>query len=198
MDKVSENRERFMKAMEWAAGERYGYCELMEWLSMTDFYLAPASTKHHGAYKGGLVEHSLHVFDRIITRSSERQFMKYEKSMAIAALLHDVCKIGRYVRQEDGSWKYNSDVALPVGHGERSVILIQQNGFTLTLQEIAAIRWHMGAFDDAVRGGSREMSEAFRKYPIAAALHIADMEATYFDEREDVENARNKMRQMQG
>ena len=105
---------------------------------------------------------------------------------------------GRIARNDDGSWKYNSDVALPVGHGERSVILIQQNGFTLTLQEIAAIRWHMGAFDDAVRGGSREMSEAFRKYPIAAALHIADMEATYFDEREDVENARNKMRQMQG
>ena len=75
-------------------------------------------------------------------------------------------------------------MALPVGHGERSVILIQQRGLTLTLEEITAIRWHMGGFDDAVRGGSREMSEAFRRYPLALQLHIADMEATYLDEKE--------------
>lgn len=184
MDRVIPNKERFEKELMKAAGKRYGFYGLMEWLSMTDFYRAPASAKHHGVHLCGLVEHSLHVYDRMMIRAEEEQFKGKRDSMAIAALLHDVCKIGRYTEREDGSYTYNKTVALPVGHGERSVILIQQNGFTLTLQEIAAIRWHMGAFDDAVRGGSREMSEAFRMYPIAAALHIADMEATYFDERE--------------
>lgn len=186
MYKAEGTREEFEDAMKWAAGKRFGYYELMEWLSMTDFYTAPASTKYHGAFKGGLLAHTMKVFNRMMARveAEEYKFGEHRKSMAIAALLHDVCKIGRYTEREDGSYTYNKTVALPVGHGERSVILIQQNGFVLTLQEIAAIRWHMGAFDDAVRGGSREMSEAFRMYPIAAALHIADMEATYFDERE--------------
>ena len=184
MYKAEGTRKEFEDAMKWAAGKRFGFYELMEWLSMTDFYTAPASTKYHGAFKGGLLKHTMNVYNRMMIRAEEERFREYRKSMAIVALLHDVCKTGRYIEQEDGSWKYNSNVALPVGHGERSVILIQKNGFVLTLQEIAAIRWHMGAFDDAVRGGSREMSEAFRMYPIAAALHIADMEATYFDERE--------------
>lgn len=186
MKQWEENRRQIVGLLEWADAARCGFRDFMEWLDDTDFFRAPASTKHHGSYEGGLAEHSLNVHKRLTGRSD---MAGKRESAALVALLHDVCKIGRYLPEtaEDGSikgWKYNTDVALPVGHGERSVILIQQQGLTLTYEEIAAIRWHMGAFDDAVRGGSRELSEAFRRYPLALQLHIADMEATYLDEKE--------------
>lgn len=186
MKQWEENRRHIIRLLDDAAAARCGFCDFMEWLDSTDFFRAPASTKHHGSYEGGLAEHSLNVYRRLTGRND---LQGRPESAQLVALLHDVCKIDRYLPEtgEDGSitgWKYNTDVALPVGHGERSVILIQQQGLTLTLEEITAIRWHMGGFDDAVRGGSREMSEAFRRYPLALQLHIADMEATYLDEKE--------------
>lgn len=184
MEQWKENRYHIIKLLEQAVEARCGYEEFMEWLDSTDFFRAPASTKYHGNYEGGLAEHSLNVYRRLAGRND---LQGKQKSATLVALLHDVCKIDRYRPNigEDGSprgWKYNTDVLLPVGHGERSVILIQQHGLTLTYEEIAAIRWHMGGFDDAVRGGSRELSEVFRRYPLALQLHIADMEATYLDE----------------
>ena len=189
MKRWEENRRHIIRLLEDAAAARCDFCDFMEWLDSTDFFRAPASTKHQGSYEGGLAEHSLNVYKRLTARNVIGDMGMKRESTELVALLHDVCKIDRYLPEtgEDGSitgWKYNTDVALPVGHGERSVILIQQRGLTLTLEEITAIRWHMGGFDDAVRGGSREMSEAFRRYPLALQLHIADMEATYLDEKE--------------
>lgn len=189
MKQWEENRRHIIRLLEGAAAARCGFCDFMEWLDSTDFFRAPASTKHHGSYEGGLAEHSLNVYKRLTARNVIGDMGMKRESTELVVLLHDVCKIDRYLPEtgEDGSitgWKYNTDVALPVGHGERSVILIQQQGLTLTLEEITAIRWHMGGFDDSVRGGSRELSEAFRRYPLALQLHIADMEATYLDEKE--------------
>lgn len=186
MKQWEENRQQFAELLEQAAAARSGFCDFMKWLDSTDFFRAPASTKYHGSYEGGLAEHSMDVHRRLTGRND---LQGMQESAQLVALLHDVCKIDRYLPEtgEGGSitgWKYNTDVALPVGHGERSVILIQQQGLVLTREEITAIRWHMGAFDDAVRGGSREMSEAFRRYPLALQLHIADMEATYLDEKD--------------
>ena len=71
---------------------------------------------------------------------------------------------------------------LPYGHGEKSVYLIE-HFMRLKTAEAIAIRWHMGGFDDAVRGGSFALSAAFEKYPLAVKLHIADLEATYLLEQ---------------
>lgn len=178
---MNEYRQRFQALMEQAAGKRHGFRAFMDWLEDTDFYEAPASTKYHGNVPGGLLKHSLNVYDRMMTRAVEYVAKGGRpESAVIAPLLHDICKIGTYKKTESG-YEYRNDVYLPIGHGERSIVLVQQY-MTLTEEENVAIRWHMGAFDKAAKGGSRELSEAFSKFPLALMLHLADMEATYLDE----------------
>ena len=99
-------------------------------------------------------------------------------TLTIAALLHDVCKIHLYEKTEDG---YRHNEQFPIGHGEKSVILILRH-MPLTDEEITAISWHMGAFDSRA-GAGRSLSQAWEKCPLALHLHLADMEATWFDEK---------------
>ena len=148
--------------------------DLLEWLESTDFYTAPASTKCHGAYAGGLLEHSLNVFRRLVKRCPAADM----DTLTITALLHDVCKIHLYEKTEDG---YRHNEQFPIGHGEKSVILILRH-MPLTDEEITAISWHMGAFDSRA-GAGRSLSQAWEKCPLALHLHLADMEATWFDEK---------------
>lgn len=172
---------------------RPGSAELLEWLEKSDFYKTPASTKYHMSCEGGLCEHSLHVFKRLYDSNPACP----NESIAICGLLHDLCKVNFYkvdyrnAKDEHGVWQkvpyYAVDDQLPYGHGEKSVYII--SGFMkLTREESMAIRWHMGGFDDSVKGGSYALSDAFKKYPIAVSLHIADLQATYFDEGEASQN----------
>ena len=90
-------------------------------------------------------------------------------------------------KNEQGKWEqypfYIVNDQLPYGHGEKSVYII--NGFMkLTREEAMAIRWHMGGFDESVKGGSHAMSDAFSQFPLAVLLHVADLQATYLDEEE--------------
>ncbi len=165
-------------------GHRPGAAELLTYLIAQGFLDAPASTKYHGSYKGGLAEHSLNVFERLMNSEASDEYDN--QTLAIVALLHDVCKTDQYIRQEtDGkeTYAYNED-AFPAGHGEKSVFIIQRF-MNLTDAEILAIRWHMGAFDEAVKGGCRDINAAYEKSKLAVCLHIADMEATYIDEKEE-------------
>ena len=169
--------------------KRAGAQQLLEWLEENGFFTAPASTKYHGNYAGGLVEHSNRVFERLsemFPQAAEAE------SMAIAGLLHDVCKIDAYKvetkkqKNAEGKWEdvkgYTYTNAFPFGHGEKSVFLIMRF-MQLTFTEALAIRWHMGAFDHATKGGSYDMNNALNQCELAAALHIADMTATHIDER---------------
>lgn len=156
---------------------RPGADKLLAWLEEAGFFTAPASTKYHGAYAGGLVEHTNHVYRRLVRLADEedkRQGRTYPEytvdTIAVAALLHDVCKVDAYKvekknqKQKDGSWKevevYGYTNSLPLGHGEKSIIQIMRY-MQLTEEEMLAIRWHMGAFDSAVKGGSYDMNNAF-------------------------------------
>lgn len=167
---------------------RPGIENLIRWLEETDFFEAPASAKYHGVYPGGLARHSMNVFDRMCKRHMEIPEGTTSETVAIVSLLHDVCKTNFYkpkeTKQEHGQQaiRYEYDNKLPIGHGEKSVILIQKH-MKLTDEEIIAISWHMGAFDARVKGGSKESSQVWEKYPLAFLLHIADMEATWLDER---------------
>ena len=116
-----------------------------------------------------------------------------EESFAICALLHDVCKSQFYKtstrnvkNDETGQWEkrpfYTVDDAFPFGHGEKSVYLIERF-MRLKPVEAMAIRWHMGGFDDAAKGGSFAISLAFDRYPLAVKLHMADLESTYLREK---------------
>ncbi len=170
---------------------RKGGAEFLEWLKGTDFFSAPASTKYHCACEGGLAMHSLSVYHTLVERYFE-EGVDNPESFAICGLLHDVCKIQFYkkswrnVKNDDtGQWEkreyYSVDDAFPYGHGEKSVYLIERF-MRLRPPEAMAIRWHMGGFDEAVKGGSFSMSLAYEKFPIAVKLHLADLESTYLRE----------------
>lgn len=179
------DKEMFVSLLTTAAGNRKGFRDFMEWLDEdTDFFEAPASSKFHGSSEGMLVRHSLNVYERMRRRFSDCEVRGIRpESCIIAPLLHDIGKVNSYLKDGE-KYKYNSKLWLPVGHGERSVMLIQQH-MTLTEEEMVAIRWHSGAYDDAAKGGSRTLSEVFNRYPLALMLHMSDMEATYLDEAEE-------------
>ena len=181
--------------------QRSGADKLLDWIeNRTDFFDAPASTRYHLAEPGGLVKHSVHVFERLNALCESEDWVAkgiskpQKESIAICGLLHDLCKANFYktstrnVKNEaTGQWEkvpfYTVEDQFPYGHGEKSVFLIERF-MRLKTEEAVAIRWHMGGFDDAVRGGSFAISAAFEKYPLALLLHLADMQATYLDEVE--------------
>lgn len=160
----------------------------------SDFFEAPASTRYHGNYAGGLCQHSLNVYDclcDILARPRMREMygIHYsDESIAIAALLHDLCKVNFYktsfrnVKNEMGKWEsvpyYTIEDRLPYGHGEKSVYIV--SGYMrLSRDEAFAIRYHMGF------SGTEEpanVGRALEMFPLAYALCVADMEATYFME----------------
>ena len=165
---------------------RPGADRLLEWLSSTDFFKAPASTRFHGACEEGLVMHSLNVYHALMDRFFEEG--DNPESMAVCGLLHDLCKANYYkagsrnVKNEaTGQWEkvpiFMVEDQFPYGHGEKSVYLIERF-IRLKPAEAVAIRWHMGGFDDAARGGCRAISEAYDAYPLAVKLHLADLTAT--------------------
>jgi hypothetical protein len=179
---------------------REGADELLKFLlsSGSDFFTAPASTRFHLAYEGGLVEHSLNVYACLkdyLARPKARgeyQLVFSDETIAIVALLHDLCKINVYqksmrnVKDKTGTWvqvpSYDYQDQLPYGHGEKSVYII--SGFMkLSREEAFAIRFHMGFSDTEEK---QNVSGAFEKFPLSLALSIADMEATYFIESKSV------------
>lgn len=176
--------------------KREGADKLREYLlsKSSDFFTSPASQRYHGSYEGGLVEHSVNVYECLVAylereRVRELYGMDYEpESIAIVSLLHDVCKMNCYkpgtrnVKDENGVWwqvpTYEYEDKLPYGHGEKSVYIV--TGFMrLTREEAFAIRYHMGfsGIED-----KRNIGDALEQFPLAFALNVADMEATYFIE----------------
>ncbi len=175
--------------------KREGAQKLLGWLSRTDFFTAPASAKFHNAFEGGLVLHSLNVFDRLLREVKEEYGENFNEkysmeTITVCALLHDICKVNFYKKEirnvkENGEWVpktfYTVEDELPYGHGEKSVYIV--SGFIkLTRSEAMAINWHMGGFDTRVKGGDYSLSAAFYSYPLALLLHIADNKAAYLDE----------------
>lgn len=181
--------------------KREGAKELLAWLQKADFFTAPASTKYHLSTEGGLLEHSLNVYNRLLelvknenlkrTGSSDIDEKTLE-SVTICSLLHDVCKVNFYKvayrnhkNEATKKWEqipyYTIEDKFAYGHGEKSVFLIERF-MRLSIEEAVAIRWHMGGFDEAVKGGSYALNAAWAKYPLPVLLHIADLMASNLDE----------------
>ena len=171
--------------------KREGLPKLLDWLERSDFYEAPASTKYHGNYAGGLLKHSLNVYDclkRIASNYEDKNISG--ESIAIAALFHDVCKVNFYqkgyrnVKDDHGKWVqkeiYEINEKFPIGHGEKSCIILQWFFGKLEIHELLAIRYHMGYSSE--REDPRNVSQAFEMFPLAFAVSVADSEATYFIE----------------
>lgn len=181
---MSAYKERFKEIA--SKIDREGIYDLMDMLDKTDFYTAPASSRHHEAYEGGLVEHCVHVYDFLKSDPLAEKFE--EDTLAIVALFHDVCKIGQYkvemrnTKDEKGKWiqvpYYTVDDPFPYGHGEKSVLMLQ-DFIRLGADELMAIRWHMGAYSGQQDWNT--LANAYKAFPLALMLHQADMRATYLE-----------------
>lgn len=182
-----DDKTRFIELLR-SEIKRDGIETVIKSLEKSDFFTAPASTQYHDSEKGGLCKHSLRVYEEL---KKEVGDLFSKESVAIVALLHDVCKIGFYtvstrnVKNEYGNWEkvpyYTVDDKFPMGHGEKSVILLLQM-LKLTTEEMMSIRWHMGGFEPKENYSSQ--SKAYGEFPLALFLHLADMKATYLKGKE--------------
>lgn len=198
------NKTRFIELLRATGRENIEY--VIEDLETWGFFEAPASIKNHNNYAGGLVQHSLNVYDMAMALRRAALEMRPDlepklspDSIAIAALLHDTCKsdiyrlvrkarkneIGQYEKFDEYQVNYEN---FPVGHGEKSVIMLLRSGLDLEDDEIMAIRWHMGAW--SVNPNSieddRNYREAQKKSPLVALIHNADSLAAQILERDAI------------
>ncbi|MDE5649877.1 MAG: HD domain-containing protein [Duncaniella sp.] len=199
---MKEKRERFCSLLRSTGRENIEY--VIEDLGSYGFFEAPASVRNHFNHPGGLLEHSLNVYDMamtlregIIKLRPDMEAQLPVNSVIIAALLHDTCKSNIYRRvtrkrkNEIGVWEetqeYEVDYSgLPIGHGEKSVVMLLRMGLDLEDEEILAIRWHMGAWDVDRHSIEEEKSyrESQKQSPLVALIHSADTLAAQILERD--------------
>ena len=180
-------KEQFLELLKQV--KREGINELIEFIEKTDFFTAPASTRFHGSFEGGLLEHSMKVYEILKhkVKNSLLDLNVSDDTLIIIALLHDICKVNFYkvdyrnAKNEAGVWEkvpyYTVEDTIPYGHGEKSVMMITEY-IKLTNEEKYAIRWHMGYTEPKELYNT--IGAAYTKYPFALLVHEADLEATYF------------------
>jgi len=174
---------------------RPGIEQVKDFLIKSDFFTAPCSTKFHLSVPGGLVKHSVNVHKLLSLKSKQYKLEIDPETLLICGLLHDICKVNFYgtdfrnVKNEQGQWEkkqiYIVKDQFPMGHGEKSVIILQQY-MKLTEEEQMAIRWHMGPFTDGF--DSYALSNAYhaavKSFKLVPALFSADYEASSIFESE--------------
>lgn len=187
MDIVSvANKEKFINLL--LSTNREGIEKFIKWLDGTDFFTAPASTRFHSNYEGGLCQHSLNVYEIFKKKCQDNKVEMKEDNIIIAALLHDICKANFYVEttrnvKKDGKWiqvpYYTVEDQNPLGHGEKSCLILQ-TFINLTKEELYCIRWHMGGYEP--KENLNTVSAAWNMCKPAVLLHTADLEASYLME----------------
>lgn len=207
MHTLEENTKRYEKLL--SSVNRDGISKLLSYLHHTDFFEAPASSRFHLSCPGGLVQHSLNVYDCLAAKKNSpfwKDVLKdtSDESIILIALLHDICKADFYTLGSKNQKLYDSEKVkaadpkqvkrdakgeyiwetvatyqiedkMPLGHGEKSVMLAQCY-IRLTMPEVMAIRWHMGF--SVEKADYNAMGAAMEKYPIVLAVHEADLEAS--------------------
>ena len=200
---IFQNKQTFISLL--SSVKRKGVDDIISWLEeKTDFFEAPSSGYYHGAYKGGLCQHSLNVYNalkKMVDATKELALPEKqlddisEDTLILVALLHDLCKVNFYKKEikafkdeYTNTWKhyyaYGFDDTFPVGHGEKSVI-IAQKFIDLTVSEILAIRWHMGFSDPGLSSSSYEgpaFNKAINICPLVILLQNADIYASFMME----------------
>ena len=171
-ERIAEFKE-FFSGLEYPLNKEY----LVKELDEIGFFTAPASTRFHGAYEGGLFDHSIAVARQLILLT-EALDLEWDNpnSPYIVGMFHDLCKCDNYVFDiETGKYKYNPDIIIP-GHGEKSVIALQKI-INLTDEEITCIRWHMGAYETDTKLWDY-YGRAIEEYPNDLFTQTADMIAS--------------------
>lgn len=203
---IQELIEKFEQLL--TSVKRDGIDKLLAYIRKSDFYRAPASTRFHSCHDGGLLEHSLNLYECLLSKKQNPIWAEVlrevdDESLILVALLHDLCKSYLYVpefknkkvygdtgtKKDEGGrfdWQavkgYSTDDKIPYGHGEKSVMMIEEF-IKLKPIERYAIRWHMGFTEPKEYWNT--LTTAIKKYPVILAVHQADMEATYLLEEEE-------------
>lgn len=192
MATIEENKAEFISLC--GQIHRDGIGDLMKWLDNSDFYVAPASAKYHGAKPGGLLEHSLdvyHALEELVSVYKDHIGNVSEETLVIISLFHDLCKVNFYGtetrnrKNAEGKWEpytcytYSEKFSYG-GHGSKSVFLAQ-NFIKLTAEEAVCIQNHMSAWED---GAAKYCGAAYEQYPLAWILHVADEAATFLIDKE--------------
>ena len=158
--------------------------DFLKWLAENGFFTAPASTKYHGNYEGGLFDHSFIVMNLLVELSAANGLKwKRPASPFLVGMFHDLCKIDQYridnstpyTVGEPTRYEYNPNTMYK-GHGDKSIILLSQFT-TLTDEETACIRYHMGAFTEKEEW--RDYTRAVHAFPNVLWTHQADMLASH-------------------
>lgn len=179
---------------------------LINKLETSDFFYAPASTKYHNCFTGGLADHSLNVYYNLKSMVKSKGFEGQipEESIIICSILHDFSKINFYeksIRNKKvytpqgskhdnlGAYDWVSEECYSVkpeaerfsyGNHEETSEFMVRSFIPLTLEEsIAILNHHGGMGYDSSKTG---FSNLYNKYPLACLLHLADMMSTYVDE----------------
>ena len=206
------DKETYIKIFKTKVIKQYPQARnLLKYIEATDFFTAPASSMYHLSVEGGLVKHTLNVYDRLVNMVKSEFNNDYdaletsEGGIALIALCHDLCKCNTYVKDTKNvkvydtygklkdnkgnfNWKaqeyWKKSEQLPYGHGSKSVMIIQTFITGLPLAEILAVRFHQGGMEIP---GQLEpnVTQIYNDYPLATCLHLSDMMATYWDERID-------------
>lgn len=183
---INNNKRKIIELL--STVEREGMKYLIDYLvKRTDYFRAPASTKFHGNYEGGLAEHSLNVMELLKEKNERYSLNLSDESIIIIGLLHDVCKINFYknsmkLRKNNvDEWEayktYVIEDEVPLGHGEKSCIIIQQF-IKLTIEECMAIRYHMGSY--VSKDEYKNLENAKNRFPLITAMFTADLEASAY------------------
>lgn len=191
---VRNNKKKIIELLR--STKREGIEVLIKWLEESDYFTSPASSIYHLCIEGGLAYHSLNVYKVLLNLNDSFNIGFTRELMITVGLLHDVCKIGTYhkkmireieegnfegdfIEKEEWNGEYKRSDKFPIGHGDKSVILILQHGLKLTDKEIAMIRWHMSMYDPAF---SMNQNDIFREFPDVMWLYFADHISTLFFE----------------
>lgn len=183
---------------------RPGMDKVIEYIRRTDFYNAPASAKYHSNYETGLLDHSLMVYTLAETFSEKMKLIDPElavtipeESIIISTLLHDICKTCFYrktikwKKNEHMEWVqydgYEIEDSFPIGHGEKSVIMLLKIGLDVNPCEMLAIRYHMGFWGESNTEFKIAMKSAIKMCPLVVLVQDADFAATMIFENE-IEN----------
>lgn len=191
-DELEEQKEMILDLLR--STERDGIDKLADYLSdSTDFFTAPASTRFHNNFSGGLAQHCLNVYENFKSLLEIKGVEMSEDSIIICALLHDLCKCNTYVvetrnrKNEQGQWeKYNiwatnKDVDIPLPHSSRSIAIIRKF-IKLSIKEELTIFYHMGPYGGEDYEYRNMLKAANEKYPQTVLFYVADTIASYLDE----------------
>lgn len=183
---------------------RKGVEDIITFCKNTDFYYAPSSASYHSNYKGGLLDHTLLVYvlsikyrQVLLEMNPELEEKVSEEELTISSLLHDICKCCFYQpalkwrKDSNNQWEqyqaYEINDSFPIGHGEKSVIMLQNLGLQLNPNEMLAIRYHMGSWDGAMLTNDVKFSysKALEICPLIVVLQHADNASSLLFERKE-------------